>query len=71
MSYDYRKLQGRIKEICGTQAVYARRIGISGTSLSKKLNNRTDFTASEIQRSIEALDIEADDLPAYFFTVTN
>jgi transcriptional regulator with XRE-family HTH domain len=69
MSYDYRKLQGRIKEVCGTQAVYAKRIGISGTTLSKKLNNKTDFSSSEIQRSIEALDIEADDLPVYFFTV--
>ena len=37
--YDYRKLRGRIREMFGTQANFAKKIGLSEVSVSNKLNN--------------------------------
>lgn len=68
MSFNYRKLRGRIREFYGTQDEFAKVLGISSTSLSKKLNNRTGFTQSEIDQSLQALKIAACDITEYFFT---
>ena len=38
MAYDYAKLNGRIIEKCGTQAVFAERMGLSERTVSLKLN---------------------------------
>jgi len=35
--YDYRKLRGRIKEKFGTQAAFAKVMGLSDVSVSNKL----------------------------------
>ena len=43
MSYDYRKLRGRIREKFGTQAEFSRNIGLSEVSVSNKLNNVVDW----------------------------
>lgn len=43
-NYDYSKLNGRIVEICGTQANYAKAINLSERSVSLKLNNLRAFT---------------------------
>lgn len=69
MAYDYSKLLGKIKEKYGTQASFAEAIGISGHSLSTKLNNKKAFRQSEISKAIALLDIDAQDLHAYFFTL--
>ena len=39
MSWDYSKLRGKIREVCGTQDAFADRIGIGRVSLSQRLNN--------------------------------
>ena len=65
--FDYRKLMGRIKEICNTQAVFAGKIGISAAGLSARLNNKTDFSPAEIMRSCAILRIPVDEIPQYFF----
>lgn len=48
VKYDYSKLRGLIREKCGTQSNFAKAIGISGTSLSQRLNNSVPFTQTEI-----------------------
>lgn len=69
MSYDYSKLRGRIKEKCKTQDCFAVKIGISRSSLSQRLNCKLEFSQVEINKSIEALDLTAADIPVYFFTM--
>ena len=67
--FDYSKLRGRIREILGTQSMFAKLLGISEATLSKKLNNETDFTQSEMNKSCELLKFESSEIPAYFFTI--
>ncbi len=69
MSYNYGKLRGRIKEICGTQDSFARQLGIGRVSLSQRLNNQLDFSQAEILKSCDILHISKQDIPTYFFTV--
>lgn len=69
INFDYRKLQGKIKEVFGTQFEYAHRLGISTASLNKKLNNKVEFKQSEIIRSVRLLHIDNNDIPLYFFTL--
>ncbi|MBQ7075647.1 MAG: DUF739 family protein [Clostridia bacterium] len=63
--FDYSRLSGKIKEIFGTQDNFASALGISATSLSKKLNGVTDFTQKEMVRSCELLGIS--NVEEYFF----
>jgi len=54
---NYRKLRGRIKEKFDLQDEFANKMKISSTTLSKKLNGKTDFTRCEIVTACEILDI--------------
>lgn len=62
------KLRGRIREKFGTQAAFAEAVGMAETTLSSKLNGKTDWTRAEIEAACRLLDISAEDIPAYFFT---
>lgn len=48
MPYQYDKLRGRIIEKYGTQGNFAKALGLSSNSVSKKLNCRTGFTQEEM-----------------------
>ena len=66
--FDYRKLRGKIKEVFGTQAEFAKALGISGATLSLKLNNFYDFTQKEMAASMLLLHEPAHSVDKYFFT---
>lgn len=66
--YDYRKLRGKIREVFGTQSIFARELGLSEASLSAKLNNVVEWTQEEIETSVHTLGIPWKELPEYFFT---
>ena len=68
MSFDYRRLRGKITEVFGTQKAFARELGISRTSLSMRLNNTADFSQTEIKKSLALLNIDGQDICQYFFT---
>ena len=68
MSFDYRKLVGKIKEVCGTQNDFAKKIGIGRVSLSHRLNNKLEFSQNEINRSVEVLGLKKEEIPLYFFS---
>ena len=68
MSYDYRKLRGRIREKFGTQAEFSRNIGLSEVSVSNKLNTVVDWGQDEMESAIVALEIPLSDIHSYFFT---
>lgn len=69
MAYDYAKLNGKIVEKCGTQAVFAERMGLSERTISLKLNNKVAFKQPEIQKALLILGLTESDIQAYFFTL--
>lgn len=69
MAFDYSKLRGRIREIFKTQSAFAKAMGMSTTSLSVKLNNIVEFSQKEIEKAVELLKIDKEDIPVYFFTL--
>lgn len=68
MAFDFSKLKGRIVEKYGTQAEFAKAFGISENSLSLKMNNKTKFSADDIIKITDMLDIQQTDVGLYFFT---
>ena len=68
MTFDYRKLLGRIVEKMGSQACFAKAMGLSERSMSLKLNSKVPFKQSEICKAVDLLGIPEDEISAYFFT---
>ena len=66
--FDYSKLLGRMREKGITQEKLAEMIGISGVTMSKKLNGKSEWTQVEINKVCEILEIDPADIPVYFFT---
>lgn len=69
MAFDYSKLHGKIREKCKTQAEFAKRMGMSRTTLSAKLNNNSEFTQQEINKATELLNLQQIEIPIYFFVI--
>lgn len=69
MAYDYAKLKGKIVEKCGTQAVFAKRMGLSERTISLKLNNKVAFKQPEIQKALPILGLTESDIQGYFFAL--
>lgn len=67
--YDYAKLLGRIKEKCGTQSEFAKQMGVSERTICQKLNNKVDFSQTEVLKASSILGISRPEIEVYFFTV--
>ena len=67
--YNYNKLKGKIRECFPTQTEFAQKLGISNTSLSNKLNNKTVFDQDEIEESIKIFNLNEKETSDYFFTL--
>ena len=63
----YAALRGAIRAKFGTQEAFAAAIGMRVSALSAKLNDRSEWTKSQIMRACEALEIPIAEAPAYFF----
>ncbi|MDR0308007.1 MAG: DUF739 family protein [Chitinispirillales bacterium] len=57
----------KIRDICGTQAVFAQKLGISSDSMAKRLSNKVPFTHMEIEKTLQLLEIDWRELSQYFF----
>lgn len=66
-SFSYDDLRGRIKAKFKRQEEFAAALGMSSTSLSAKLNGKTEFSHEEIAKCIKLLDLNNSDIPRYFF----
>ncbi len=67
MTYTYSKLKGRIIELYGTQRNFAKKLGISQNSLSKKLTCKMEFSQKDIIKWSNLLGINKDEYGEYFF----
>ena len=67
--YNYSKLTGKIVEVYKTKENFANAMGISATSLSKKLNNKCPFKQDEVSKAINLLDLSGENIMPYFFAV--
>lgn len=65
--YNYSKVKGKIKEIFGTQKAFSQAMGLSVPTISDKLNNKTEWSQSEIKKAAKLIHIEKNDIPIYFF----
>lgn len=63
------KLRGRIREKFGTQEAFADAIGMSHTTLSAKLNGKSEWKRQEIEDACRLLGISAEEIPLYFFSL--
>lgn len=68
-NYDYSKLNGKIREVCGTQNEFAKRMKKSGTIINRKLQNRVGFNQRDIEDAIAVLGIDRTEIPEFFFRV--
>lgn len=69
MQYDYSKLNGVIREKFGRQEDFAVAMGKDPATISKKLNNLSDWKRAEIERACELLGIPLEEVSSYFFAV--
>lgn len=64
---DYSKLKGRIRERYKSQAAFAAALGRSVCVVNQKLNGKSEWTAPEIRKACEVLNIDPADIAVYFF----
>lgn len=65
--YEYKKLRLRIIEKYDLNSNFAKALGVSEVSVSKKLNCRTGFSQKDIEKWSGLLSISKDEYPEYFF----
>ena len=63
----YPKLRGKIYEKYGTITAFADALGVSKQVVSMKLNKHLGFTIANIEKWAELLDIQQEEIGAYFF----
>lgn len=63
----YPKIRGAIREKYGTQAAFAKELGVNPSTLIKKLAGKVEWTLSEVQLAAKLLGIPYDQISEYFF----
>lgn len=69
MPRNYNKLIGKIVEVFGTRAVFARQMNWSERTCSLKLNGKVDWRQDEMVKACDLLGIQHIDIPDYFFAL--
>lgn len=63
----FRKLKGRIIEICGSQKEFAKKANLSERIISLKLNGQCAITGEDVYSWCKILRIQPQDIGIYFF----
>lgn len=64
----YSKLRGKIREVFGTQERFADAMGKDISTISLKLNDKSEWSRIEIEQACNLLGIPVDEVHLYFFT---
>lgn len=67
----YSKLRGKIREVFGTQDNFAAAMNMNTTTVSLKLNGKSDWARVEMERACSLLGIPISELHLYFFCPKN
>lgn len=67
MAFEYNKLRGRIIEKYGTQGKFAEALGVTETTISRKMNMATGFSKEDIVKWSKLLEISKEEIGDYFF----
>lgn len=65
--FKYAKLRARIKEKFGTEGNFAAALNTSQVSVSRKFNERTQFSSDDIRTWCDLLEIPIEESGLYFF----
>ena len=66
--FDYSRLLGKIVEKFNTREKFATAMNLSADSISDKLNNKTIWKQSDIDKATYLLNIDTTEIGLYFFT---
>lgn len=69
IAFDYRKLRALIFELFGSNKEFAKHLGLSEISMSKKLTGKSPITSNDIIKMCRLLDIPESKIGLYFFTI--
>lgn len=67
--YNYSELLGRIKAKKITQEELARQIHLNPSTLNQKLNNKSEFSQTEMRNILKILGEPIENIAAYFFAM--
>ena len=67
--FDHSALRGKIVEKFGSLKVFSQAIGKSEQTVNAKMNGRSKISQDDIIEWCNTLDLEAKDIPVYFFTL--
>ena len=65
--FKYAKLRARIKEKYGTEGRFAEALNTSQVSVSRKFNDKTQFSSDDIKTWCAMLEIPIEESGLYFF----
>lgn len=63
----YNKLKGRIVEKYGSQTKFASALGMTENTVSRKMQDKVEFSKDDMVRWAELLDIDSSEFWDYFF----
>jgi hypothetical protein len=67
VTYQYDKLRGKIVEKFSTLDNFAKALNMSRPTLSLKINNRSEWSQTEIKKACKLLGIKDREVAEYFF----
>lgn len=67
MAKDYEALRRRILGKFGSLGAFAEALGITASTLSFKLNGKSDWTRAEIEKAQQLLGLTPEEVLEYFF----
>lgn len=67
MKFNNSKLRGKIRENFGSEYAFGEALGIALSTLSGKLNNKSEFTRSEILSIVKLLNLKKEEIYDVFF----
>ena len=65
--YDYSELLGKLRAKKITQEELARKIHLNPSTLNQKLNNKSEFSQSEMRNILNVLEVPVSMIATYFF----
>lgn len=67
MEFNNSKLRGKIRENFGSEYAFGEALGMALSTLSGKLNNKSEFTRSEILSIVKLLNLKKEEIYDVFF----